>query len=175
MEEEKAKITFVVGGARSGKSSFALKKAGAMPGRKAYIATAEPLDEEMRDRIERHRRERGSDWETVEEPLGIAETIRAASGKYGVFLVDCLTLWLTNLLCRDHNVEDAVDDFLNSLLSASGSSRFFVVSNEVGMGIVPDNALSRRFRDLAGHLNQEMAKIAGEVYLVTAGIPLRIK
>jgi adenosylcobinamide kinase/adenosylcobinamide-phosphate guanylyltransferase len=174
-EKETGKIILVLGGARSGKSSFALKKAGAIPGRKAYIATAEPLDDEMKDRIERHRQERGSAWDTLEEPLRIADMIRTASGKYGVLLVDCLTLWLTNLLSRDNNVEDAMDDFLNSLLLTSHSSRFFIVSNEVGMGIVPDNALARRFRDLAGRMNQEVAAIADEVYLVTAGIPLRIK
>jgi adenosylcobinamide kinase/adenosylcobinamide-phosphate guanylyltransferase len=174
-EEETGKIVFVLGGTKSGKSSFALAKAGTFPGRKAYIATAEPLDDEMKERIERHRQERQSEWDTIEEPLRIAEMVRAASGKYGVFLVDCMTLWVTNLLCGDHDVEDAIDDFLNSLRLTSHSSRFFIVSNEVGMGIVPDNALSRRFRDLAGRLNQELAAIADEVYLVTAGIPLRIK
>jgi adenosylcobinamide kinase/adenosylcobinamide-phosphate guanylyltransferase len=174
-EATTGKIIFVLGGAKSGKSAFALKKAEAIPGSKAYIATAEPLDDEMRDRIERHRQERGSAWDTVEEPLRIADMIRTASGEYCVFLIDCLTLWLTNILGRDHNVEDAINDFLDSLLLASHSSLLFVVSNEVGMGIVPDNALSRRFRDLAGRLNQEVAAIADEVYLVTAGIPLKIK
>jgi adenosylcobinamide kinase/adenosylcobinamide-phosphate guanylyltransferase len=169
------KIIFVLGGAKSGKSSFALAKAEIFPGRKAYIATAEPLDDEMRERIQSHRDQRKKDWDTIEEPLQIAHMIRAGSGKYSVLLIDCLTLWLTNLLCRNRNVEDAMDDFLDSLLFTSHSSLLFIVSNEVGMGIVPDNALARRFRDLAGRLNREVAAIADEVYLITAGIPIRMK
>jgi adenosylcobinamide kinase/adenosylcobinamide-phosphate guanylyltransferase len=175
MEKRTGNITFVLGGARSGKSSFALAKAEAFSGRKAYIATAEPLDDEMKERIQEHKGQRGDDWETFEEPLQIARLIRTAAEEYGVMLIDCLTLWLTNLLCRNRDVEGAIDDFLNSLLSTSHSSLLFLVSNEVGMGIVPDNALSRKFRDSAGRLNQEVAAIAEEVYLLTAGIPLRIK
>jgi adenosylcobinamide kinase/adenosylcobinamide-phosphate guanylyltransferase len=175
MDTTKGKIIFVLGGAKSGKSAFALRKAETLPGKKAYIATAEPLDDEMKERIDKHKRERGKDWDAIEEPRKIAETIRTGSGKYSIFLVDCLTLWVSNLLCHDERAEEAIDEFLNSLSLTSQSSYFFIVSNEVGMGIVPDNALSRRFRDLAGRLNQQMASIADEVYLVTAGIPLRIK
>jgi adenosylcobinamide kinase / adenosylcobinamide-phosphate guanylyltransferase len=175
MDTTKGKIIFVLGGAKSGKSSFALKKAEQLSGKKAYIATAEPLDDEMKERIDKHKRERGKDWDAIEEPRKIADIIRTGSGKYSIFLVDCLTLWLSNLLCHDERAEEAIAEFLNSLRLTSHSSYFFIVSNEVGMGIVPDNALSRRFRDLAGHLNQQMASIADEVYLVTAGIPLRIK
>ncbi len=168
-------VTFVIGGAKSGKSSFALAGANACAGRKVYIATAEALDEEMTGRAERHRQERGADWDTVEEPLRIGEALRAASGEYKVILLDCLTLWLSNLVCGNADAEAAIAELLEALDAASRSARCFVVSNEVGQGIVPDNELSRRFRELAGLLNQRVAALADEVILVSAGLPLKLK
>ncbi len=170
----KGRTVLVIGGARSGKSAFALKKAGSFPGKKAYIATAEALDEEMKERIEKHRGERGKDWETFEEPIKMAGVLREMGSGYNAAVIDCLTLWLSNLLLGAEDPEEEIEGFL-SLLREGDHPPLFVVSNEVGMGIVPDNPLSRRFRDLAGRLNQKVAGIADEVYLVTAGIPVRIK
>ncbi|MEW6686252.1 MAG: bifunctional adenosylcobinamide kinase/adenosylcobinamide-phosphate guanylyltransferase [Candidatus Edwardsbacteria bacterium] len=185
------KIIFVLGGARSGKSSFAMAEALKINGRKAYIATAEALDEEMKQRIERHKIARGPGWDTYEEPLEIAEVIKKIEGKYRAIVIDCLTLWLSNLMCRTQNkeqraqtMETDIQRFLDKLKMfrddssctlISGFRILFIVSNEVGMGIVPENEFARKFRDTAGFLNQKIAEIADEVYFVTAGIPLRIK
>jgi adenosylcobinamide kinase/adenosylcobinamide-phosphate guanylyltransferase len=173
MSSKRGRIVFVVGGAKSGKSSFVLTKAETFAGRKAFIATAESLDDEMKERIRRHRDQRGEDWETFEEPKEMASVLKEING-YGAAVIDCLTLWLSNLLHSHVDLDREIDSFLSALREGEHPP-FFIVSNEVGMGIVPDNALSRRFRDLAGRLNQEVAAIADEVYLVTAGIPLRIK
>ncbi len=184
-------ITFIIGGARSGKSRFALEKASLHSGKKAYIATAQALDNEMKERIEKHKKERPAGWLTIEEPLNIVALIKNIHTQYDVILIDCLTLWLSNLMTRGQNTEDRrptieteLENFLDTIkvlkffsvcnLSSDFCS-LFIVSNEVGMGIVPDNELSRRFRDMAGYLNQKVAGIANEVYSVTAGIPLRIK
>ncbi|MDP3049183.1 MAG: bifunctional adenosylcobinamide kinase/adenosylcobinamide-phosphate guanylyltransferase [Thermodesulfovibrionales bacterium] len=181
-------ITFIIGGARSGKSSFALNlannctsaKEGVRGGdeisptpKKAYIATAQALDDEMKERIEKHKKERPSDWITFEEPVNIAALIKDIQDKYDIILFDCLTLWLSNLMLNNLDMEKEIDLFCCSLFTVHCS--LFIVSNEVGMGIVPDNELSRRFRDLSGYLNQKVAEIADEVYLVTAGIPIKIK
>ena len=174
MAEVKGRITLVIGGAKSGKSSFALRKAEAFRGKKAYVATAEALDDEMKLRIEKHRNRRGEEWHTIEEPLKIAGVLKGLGNGYSAAVIDCLTLWLTNLVLGAGEPESEIGSFL-SALKEGGFPPLFVVSNEVGMGIVPDNALSRRFRDLAGHLNQEVAASADEVYLVAAGIPLKIK
>ncbi|MEK7267654.1 MAG: bifunctional adenosylcobinamide kinase/adenosylcobinamide-phosphate guanylyltransferase [Nitrospirota bacterium] len=166
-------ITFIIGGARSGKSSFALQKASALPGSKAYIATAQALDNEMRERIEKHKKERPEEWMTFEEPLNISALIKDIQDKHDVILLDCLTLWLSNLMLNNLDLEKEIDLFCSSLFTVHCS--LFIVSNEVGMGIVPDNELSRRFRDLSGYLNRKVAEIADEAYLVTAGIPIKIK
>ena len=175
------RIVFVIGGARSGKSSFALKEASGIPGRKLYIATAEPLDKEMKERIERHKRERSSEWEVIEEPVDIASILKK-TGSYDVLLLDCLTLWVSNIKMRyqeRERQEDMFNGFVNALKEFKDSSdtdaTLFAVSNEVGMGIVPQNELARDFRDLSGLLNQRVAEMADEVYFVIAGIPLRIK
>jgi adenosylcobinamide kinase/adenosylcobinamide-phosphate guanylyltransferase len=175
MTELRGRIVFVIGGARSGKSSFALGRASALPGKKVYIATAQALDSEMSDRISRHKEERGSCWDTIEEPVRVADAVRSASSAYDIILIDCLTLWLSNLLCNHADVEQEIEVLFDSLPITHHSSQLFIVSNEVGQGIVPDNALSRRFRDLSGHLNRKVAGMADEVYLVTAGIPMKIK
>lgn len=167
------KIVFITGGARSGKSSFAMAEASRINGKKAYIATAEALDEEMRQRIENHKRQRGNDWVTYEEPLKIAEVIKEIEGKYSAILIDCLTLWLSNLFMNNKKIEREIESFCCSLSTVH--CPLFIVSNEVGMGIVPDNELSRKFRDMAGLLNQKIASTSDEVYMVMAGIPAKIK
>lgn len=175
MADRRGRIVLILGGARSGKSSFALELAGKRKGNKVYIATAQALDGEMHDRIAQHRIERGKSWDTIEEPLLLADVMRSAPGRYDVVLLDCLTLWVSNLLCGGADAESAFDDFLGALQHPDNRALTCIVSNEVGQGIVPDNALSRNFRDLAGFLNQRVARAADEVYLVTAGIPLKIK
>lgn len=166
-------ITFIIGGARSGKSRFALQKASLQSIRKMYIATAQPLDDEMRERIERHRQERSDEWMVSEEPVNVASLIKDSHNKYDIILIDCLTLWLSNLIQTGLDIEPEIESLIKALGDCQSS--LFIVSNEVGFGIVPDNALSRRFRDMSGLLNQRVAEIADEVYLVTAGIPLKIK
>ncbi len=171
------KITFIIGGSRSGKSSFALKEASRISGPKAYIATAEALDEEMKERIDKHKIERSKEWDTFEEPVKIAEVIIDLKDKYQTVILDCLTIWLANVLQIRMDIEIEINKFVNKLADIKPDSpcHFFIVSNEVGMGIVPENKLGRQFRDLAGMLNQKVAEIADEVYLVTAGIPMKIK
>jgi adenosylcobinamide kinase/adenosylcobinamide-phosphate guanylyltransferase len=172
-----SKVVVVIGGSRSGKTAFALGRAqeAAGVGSRVYIATAQPLDAEMEERIEKHRRERGSAWATCEEPLHLGRAVRAASGSSAVAVIDCLTLWLSNLLCSNLDVEEAQDDFIDSLRTPGRLRHIFVVSNEVGMGIVPENDMARRFRDMAGRLHQRLAGLADEVYLMVAGIPVKIK
>lgn len=171
----KGRIVFVLGGARSGKSGFALGRAAAEAGRKAYVATAQAFDSEMEERIALHRKERPEEWETFEEPLQMPALLRKISHNYDVILLDCLTLWVSNLLLTDEGLlERYSDDFLETL-AGHNRSHLFIVSNEVGMGIVPDNPLSRKFRDSAGYLNQRVARVSDEVYLVAAGIPLKMK
>ena len=170
-------VVLVIGGSRSGKTAFALGKAQEASGEssRVYIATAQPLDAEMEERIEKHRRERGSAWATSEEPLHLGRAVRAASRSYAVAVIDCLTLCLSNLLCSNLDVEEAQDDFIDSLRTPGRLLHIFVVSNEVGMGIVPENDMARQFRDMAGRLHQRLAGLADEVYLMVAGIPVKIK
>jgi len=170
-------IKFYIGGCRSGKSSTALTRANQIGARRRiFVATCQPHDDEMRARIDRHRRERDAGWETIEEPLGIAAVIGQNSAPRTVILVDCLTLWLTNLILADADDDTLAHHFdaLRQALSAA-EGPVILVANEVGLGIVPDNALSRRFRDWAGSLNQNVAQWAGEVVLTVAGIPVTIK
>ena len=170
------KITFVIGGARSGKSSFVLNEVSEMKGSKAYIATAEALDDEMKDRIQQHKGDRGQEWSNYEEPINIAELISKIKDKYEIIVIDCLTLWLSNVMHKSDKPEDSINLFIQTLknLDDTGLS-LYIVSNEVGMGIVPENPLAREFRDLTGFLNQKVAEVADEVYMVTAGIPIKIK
>ncbi len=170
------KIYFITGGARSGKSSFAEKLAVELEGKRAYVATAQALDAEMAAKIDKHRRDRSSIWDTYEEPLAVADLLRKLSGRYQVVLLDCLTLWLSNVIAHtdgDGVVQDRVEELVKVLASFDGTC--LVVSNEVGLGIVPDNPLARKFRDLAGMLNQRVAQTADEVYFTAAGIPMKIK
>ena len=165
-------LTFILGGARSGKTSYALREAQAAGGRRVMIATAEALDGEMAARIARHQAERGGLWETVEAPRELAAVVRTLrAGDTAV--IDCMTLWLTNLLLDDVNLALAIADLIAAL--AACPARVLAVSNEVGQGIVPDNALARRFRDEAGWMNQALAAAAERVVLVSAGLPLVLK
>ena len=170
------KIYFITGCARSGKSAFAEKLALDLNGKHAYIATAQALDAEMVARIAKHRRDRGNSWDTYEEPLAVAELMRKLSGRYEVVLLDCLTLWLSNIMAHtdgDGTVLSRSEELVQEIQAFGGAC--IVVSNEVGLGIVPDNPLARKFRDLAGMLNQKVAQAADEVYFTAAGIPVKIK
>lgn len=165
--------TLILGGARSGKSRFAEDLAREAPGRRIYIATAEALDAEMIDRIAHHRADRGEGWRTVECPLALSDAIATHAAPDAVLLVDCLTLWLSNLMMAEADIAAQTRRLVASLAAAPGT--VLLVSNEVGQGIVPDNALARRFRDEAGRLNQAIARAADTVWFVTAGIPSRLK
>jgi adenosylcobinamide kinase / adenosylcobinamide-phosphate guanylyltransferase len=168
-----ASTHFVLGGARSGKSRHAQQLAEAMPGRPVFIATAEAWDDEMRDRIARHRADRDARWRSVDAPRALAEAIDSQSGIGAVVLVDCLTLWASNLMLDDADMERATADLVEAIGRFEGT--LILVANEVGFGIVPDNALARRFRDVAGRINQAVAAVADRVTLVVAGIPVAIK
>ena len=168
-----ATTLLVLGGARSGKSRYAEARILASPGEPVYIATAQAFDDEMAERIARHREDRGAGWRTIEAPLDLPEAIAAESGTGSAVLVDCLTLWATNLLMAEVDVDAATDRLLLALRSHAGP--LAIVSNEIGLGIVPDNALSRRFRDVAGRLNQAVASAVDEVQFIAAGLPLRLK
>lgn len=168
------RLVLVGGGARSGKSRCALGRAVALGERRLFIATAEGLDDEMRARIARHRQERGEVFDTIEEPLALAETI-AADRHHDVILVDCLTLWLSNLLGRGLAVE-AVESRLTELgrVLAARRAHVVVVTNEVGLGLVPETPLGRTFRDLAGFAHQRLAAMSDEIYLAILGVVLRV-
>lgn len=171
------KITFVIGGCRSGKSGHALELADRVPGaRKAFVATCVPRDEEMNRRVARHRQDRSSSWITLEIPLSLADAIRQKSTEYDLMLVDCLTLWMSNLLLETEDFE-TIDRHVADLVQALESARcpVILVSNEVGTGIVPENRLARLFRDAAGFSNQKVAACADEVIWMVAGIPVKIK
>lgn len=164
---------FVIGGARSGKSRYAQQRAETLPGRPVFIATAQAHDAEMRDRIARHRADRDARWTTVEAPLDLPDAIAHHDGDEAVILVDCLTLWASNLLLAEADADAATAHLCAAIAAARG--HVVLVANEVGLGIVPDNALARRFRDVAGRMNQAIAAAAGEVVLLAAGLPLRLK
>ncbi|WP_127475969.1 bifunctional adenosylcobinamide kinase/adenosylcobinamide-phosphate guanylyltransferase [Sulfurivermis fontis] len=164
----------ILGGARSGKSRHA-EQLAAQAGRSVvYIATAEALDEEMAMRITHHRARRPADWALVEEPLALAQVLRREAAAHRCLLVDCLTLWLGNLLALDDaRMQQETHALYAALPELSGD--ILLVSNEVGWGIVPDNPLARRFRDEAGRLHQRLAELCDHVSLVAAGLPLRLK
>ena len=164
----------VLGGARSGKTSFAERMAMRGGQRPLYLATAQVLDTEMLERVRLHQEHRHRRFSTLEEPLALSAALKAAAKDHDVILVDCLTLWITNLLGAGRNVATAVDQ-LATALETIESSRIILVSNEVGLGIVPDNALARTFRDLAGATHQRLAEICTDVYFITAGLPLTLK
>jgi adenosylcobinamide kinase/adenosylcobinamide-phosphate guanylyltransferase len=176
------RIILITGGSRSGKSEYARTLAESLPGRRAFIATCPPVDEETRERIRKHREARSkSQWDTVEEPIDLSGAIRDAAD-YDILLVDCLTLWVSNLMyaaerqgeeITEETIARRCDDLTAACDDHSGS--VILVTNEVGMGIVPENAVARRFRDLAGRCNQLVAAKAGEVTLLACGLPLNLK
>ncbi|MDX8515797.1 bifunctional adenosylcobinamide kinase/adenosylcobinamide-phosphate guanylyltransferase [Mesorhizobium captivum] len=171
-DRAKGRLTLIIGGARSGKSAHAETLATAGPSPWTYIATAQAYDDEMRERIALHRARRGAGWVTVDAPLDLTGAIEALPEHQPV-LIDCLTLWLTNHMLADHDIEAECRRLSDVLSRPRGP--WFVVSNEVGLGIVPDNALGRRFRDAAGRLNQQVAAIADSVLMMVAGLPLKVK
>ena len=168
-----AGVCLVLGGARSGKSLFAERQIEATGLAACYIATAEARDAELAERIRRHRQRRGDGWTTVEEPLHLADALDNAMSPGSAVLVDCLTLWLANVMASGHSPERDIDDLLHVLGKATG--QVVLVSNEVGMGIVPENALARTFRDEAGVMHQRIGALAGRVIFVAAGLPLVLK
>ena len=170
-------VTFVLGGCRSGKSSHALALAADRIGAEnCFIATCVPYDDEMQDRVRRHQQERGKDWRTVDAPLELSEAVEKHAETADVMIVDCLTLWMNNLIMEDLS-DEAVFEKVEALKSALEKVQcpVFLVSNEVGTGIVPENRLARRFRDLTGFANQRVAVFADQVIWMVAGIPVRIK
>lgn len=164
---------FVFGGARSGKTALALAWAEASGRRPVMVATAEAWDAEMAARIAAHRAERDGRWRTVEAPLELVAALRTAAAPESIVVVDCLTLWLSNLLLAERSVEAEIDGLVAELGRCAGPT--ILVSNEVGLGIVPENALARRFRDLQGRLNRQVAAVADRVTFVAAGLSLRLK
>ncbi len=168
-----APVTLVLGGARSGKSRYAEGLVERQPGARVYLATAEAGDDEMAARIAAHRARRGAGWRTVEAPLELAGALAQASTPDGAVLVDCLTLWLSNLMAAGRDVDEEATRLLAALAGLDGPA--VLVANEVGLGIVPDNPLARAFRDHAGRLNQRIAEAAGRVVLVAAGLPVVLK
>ena len=177
-----AEIILITGGSRSGKSAFAEKTAEALPGPRTYIATCPPIDPEMEERIRKHREaRRGKGWETIEETVDLAGAVRRA-GACRVLLVDCLTLWINNLLYEAEKrgeifTEEAAVGRCRELTDSCGAfgGTVIFVTNELGMGIVPDSETARRFRDIAGRCNQEIAAAADTVTLVVSGIPFHLK
>jgi len=190
MSEPSGRLILVLGGARSGKSSYAEGLAGQLSDRVLYVATAQAKDEEMQKRIAAHRRARPSTWRTVAAPVGVGRAVRAALGAQpaDVVLVDCLTLLVSNAVLQgvaDEDLDDVdeqsaqqwVDAELDGLLEAirTGDTVWIVVSNEVGWGLVPPYPLGRVYRDLLGRANQRLARVADKVYLMVAGLPLDVK
>jgi len=171
-------VTLVLGGARSGKTAFALQQAQRVGEARAsgdaliMIATAQAFDDEMRERIARHQDERDGRWRTVEAPMDLAAAIGELSAG-DVAVVDCLTLWLTNVMLAERDVEAAVHELVETV--ADCPARLWLVSNEVGWGLVPETALGRRFRDEAGRLHQRLAQAADAAVLIVAGLPLTLK
>ncbi len=166
-------VVLFLGGARSGKSRLAQGRAETMSGDLVYVATGQAFDSEMAERIARHRADRGPRWRTVESPIDLPDAVAREGIAGKVLLVDCLTLWLSNLMLGEHDIAAAAARLLAVL--AQTPATVLLVSNEVGLGIVPENALARRFRDEAGWLHQRIAAAADEVLLVAAGLAIRMK
>ncbi len=170
---ERRHSLLILGGARSGKSAYAEQRVAQLGGEKVYVATAEALDLEMVARIRLHQERRGTRWTTVEEPVELGTVLEKNAGPGKVILVDCVTLWLSNMMGKSMNVAAEVNRLAELLPTLAGT--VVLVSNEVGMGIVPENALARAFRDEAGLGNQMLAAVCDEVVFVAAGLPLQMK
>jgi adenosylcobinamide kinase / adenosylcobinamide-phosphate guanylyltransferase len=172
-------LILVTGGSRSGKSSHALTLAGELPAPRTYLATAQALDDEMRERIAAHRRSRPAGWGLVEEPVLVPQALAAALAAAPTVLLDCVTLWMSNLLLADERFDEGraearAEELVRCARSVPAATAI-VVTNEVGSGVVPETSLGRRFRDCAGRANEVLARAADEVYFMVSGIPLRIK
>ena len=173
MSSSNSHAVFVLGGARSGKSRFAESLISDTGLERHYVATGQAWDDEMRERIAQHRADRGDLWQTHEEPMDIVARLAAIDGERRAVLVDCLTLWVTNLMMTERDLAAefaALTEFL-----PKAKARLVLVSNEVGLGIVPDNRMAREFRDHAGRLHQMIAAASAEVYFIAAGLPLKMK
>lgn len=170
------KITFILGGARSGKSAYAKELANRQKKKVAFIATCEARDKEMRERIRLHKKNRPLNWKTFEEPLFVSKILKEITNIYEIILIDCLTLLISNLLLKGSK-EGCIEREVNKILSTlkKNKNKSIIVSNEVGLGIVPDSRLGREFRDIAGRINQQVAEKSDEVFFVVSGIPWRIK
>lgn len=170
-------LTFVIGGCRSGKSRHALQLAEQIPAQKRiFVATCVPLDEEMEQRVRRHRKERSQNWITIETPIRLPEIIAENNQKGNVVLIDCLTLWISNIILENNNV-DKTELYIEKLKLSLDDIQcpIVLVSNEVGSGIVPENRLARQFRDVVGFVNQKIAARADQVIWMVAGIPVLVK
>jgi adenosylcobinamide kinase / adenosylcobinamide-phosphate guanylyltransferase len=167
------RIILVLGGARSGKSAFAESLVAQTGLQKVYLATSQIFDGEMEQRVDLHRARRGPEWQLFEEPVALIQTLQAVSAQSHGILVDCLTLWVTNLMMSGLDVAASGGELAAVLQGIEGT--VVLVSNEVGQGIVPDNKMAREFRDHAGLLHQNIASIADDVYFVTAGLPQKLK
>lgn len=170
------KITFILGGAKSGKSTYALMLAKKRTQKAAFVATCQALDNEMKQRIRLHKKERPSDWQTFEEPYDILNVLKKIGGKFDCIIIDCLTLLVSNLILskeKNSSIEIKITEIIKYLKKIRASA--IIVSNEVGLGIVPANRLARNFRDIAGSVNRIVSRDADEVLFMVAGIPLKIK
>jgi adenosylcobinamide kinase / adenosylcobinamide-phosphate guanylyltransferase len=174
------KITLIIGGARSGKSNFAQEYASQIGGRVLFCATAEPLDGEMVARIEAHKKSRPPGWDTCEASINVGAALQKLAHKYDAVIIDCLTLLVSNCMgdgCSfeqsEHVVTEEIDRLIECLLQKNAN--YILVTNDVGSGLVPDNTLGRQYRDLLGRANQQLARCADEVYLMVAGLPVKIK
>ena len=169
------KVLLVTGGSRSGKTAYSLGRAMPFENR-IYLATAEAIDDEMRDRIARHQKERGDHFQTMEEPLDLASALNRIPEETDVLLIDCMTVWLGNLMHKNGEQTEPyseVHEFINALKNPP--CNIIIVTNEIGSGIIPHDAMTRTYRDHAGWLNQDIAKVADEVVLVACGLPLTLK
>jgi len=171
------KRILVTGGVKSGKSRFALDWAHRFEGEKTMIATAVAFDDQMQSKIQKHQQERGNDFKTIEEPVYLAQSIKRAQTNSAVVLVDCTTMWLNNLTHRFgdslDDIENQIEEFLKVLSHAA--TNIIIITNEIGLGVMPDNALARRYTDELGCLNQRMASISDEVIMMISGIPQWVK
>ncbi|OGS35352.1 MAG: bifunctional adenosylcobinamide kinase/adenosylcobinamide-phosphate guanylyltransferase [Elusimicrobia bacterium RIFOXYB2_FULL_49_7] len=171
-----AKLIFLTGGARSGKSSYALELAKQHGKRVTFIATCVPLDKEMKKRVALHKKARPSSWRTIEEPYKLIEALKKNSPKTDVYIIDCLTLWLSNMMLSG-NTEKSIKNYIRKFTNFKQNFKpaIILISNEVGSGIVPENKLARDFRDLAGSINQAIARHSDEAYAMISGYPIRLK
>lgn len=169
-------ITFILGGGRSGKSQFAIKLARSYTKSVVFVATASFQDREMRERIKLHRENRPSHWKTIEEPKSLVSLFKNLPKKIDLIIIDCLTIFISNLLL-DKRSDSYIENEVILILKMLKKSKFdsILISNEVGLGIVPDNPLARKFRDLAGRINQRLADMSDKVYFIISGLPIKIK